>query len=152
MISSSSSPIEDGLLELAERCEAAAGPDIGLNVAIALACDVGLPAGTDRRLIENLNTRLLYSNRVTDFTASLDAAMTLVPEGWHLAGLYDRFYTRRWHSTVAQLPTKGQLRAFDAGKTFGVQSEHGEAATGPLALCAAALRARALLAHQEQGQ
>lgn len=54
------------LLELAERCEQAKGPDTLLNVDIRAAC---FPNGGPPKLLR-------------DFTASLDAALSLVPKGW----------------------------------------------------------------------
>lgn len=98
------------LLELAERCEKATGPDRHLNLAIANAIygDDLAPPGTS------------YA-----FTSSLDAAMTLVPEGQEWAGGFE------------------DGAAFAHVHVPGEYAELIEAATPALALCAAALRARA---------
>jgi hypothetical protein len=69
----------NSFLELAERCEAATGPDRELDTEIYITVkpDGNAPWGT-----------LVAASRHPDrgFTASLDAAMSLVPEGvieWH---------------------------------------------------------------------
>ena len=92
------------LLTLAERCEQAAGPDAGLDLAIWTS------------LLDTPGFRPPPSPWRTDYTASLDAAVTLVPEGcgWMVMG--NAAKVKRWPS---------------------------RAATPALALCAAALRARA---------
>jgi hypothetical protein len=63
---------EEGLLELADRCEAATGPDRALDREIARTV-----LYWTKREIET------EANSILQFTASLDAAMTLVPEGYH---------------------------------------------------------------------
>jgi hypothetical protein len=88
--------------ELAERCEKATGPDFKID------CEI------ERLIFDN------HQGMMRSFTASLDAAMTLVPEeaatDWSLIG------GTRWQAEVAD--------------------ELADAATPALALCAAALRAR----------
>jgi hypothetical protein len=108
------------LLQLAERCEKAAGPDRKLDVAIYKA----IP----ELLLE-----------VPAYTASLDAAMQLVPEDF------------RWWFSCGNIRPTGEppevQQAF-AKVWQSTTAEHdlwrGDGATTPaLALCAAALRARA---------
>lgn len=102
------------LLELAERCEAATGPDRDLSIEITDALDP--------------------SDRVRgypDYTASVDAALSLVPEGYDALDL--KFGPRgadepKWRAIV-WMPSRNV--GWDA-----------DAATPALALCAAALRAR----------
>lgn len=127
------------LLALAERCETAEGPDDVLDADIMAAVHPELtvhpwvrrtypngkrPFFADTSDPDNLN--VVSTSR---FTASLDAAVTLVPDdyGWQM---------RRGHvgggRTVCYL--------WD-GK--GIWSPTVVAATPALALCAAALRARA---------
>jgi hypothetical protein len=93
------------LLALAERCEQAAGPDAGLDLAIWNALSE-MPGFKHPSPIWRF-----------DVTASLDAAVTTVPEGC------------------------GWMVMSSAAKV-GVWPSHG--ATPALALCAAALRARAV--------
>lgn len=103
------------LLALAARCEAAEGPDRELDIAVFHATEQGFIAdGWDH----------LYPL----YTASLDAAMTLIP-----ADLFPTidFVTKR----VWIRDAKG----FDVA--WG--SAHGFAATVTLSICAAALRAHA---------
>jgi hypothetical protein len=129
------------LLKLAERCEAATGPDRELDGAIVVAIDGDRQTilynepgpfpqkavrGPIRDLMLTGDDLASYINAPT-YTASLDAATTLVPEGmswgvgprdgtgkaWAWVGSHDDMY-------LAKKP-----------------------ATPALALCAASLRARA---------
>jgi len=95
------------LMELAERVEAAAGPNYALEVDI---------------------TRKLFGKMaaIKPYTASLDAAMMLVPEGWS------------W--TVDAV---GRASCFAPNEPKPWPRTGGLATTPALALCAAALRARA---------
>lgn len=77
------------------------------------------------------------------FTASLDAAMTLVPEGWHLNELRQEWQTGWWSAHFAKLPSESQQRAYERGGTIMMIDAKGSAATPALALTAACLRARA---------
>lgn len=113
-----------GKLEsLAERLEAATGPDRELDEAILKGC-----WHTGRRPTD-LGPR---------FTASLDDAMKLVPGGW---------YWRVGHSTLyagwAGLNAKHPDFCDRNEETFA------KAATPALALCAAALRSLALMGEKE---
>lgn len=115
------------LLELATRCEKAAGPDSETDIAIHTATSgfpprnggVGWPKGA---LIVPAfpGWQLLPA-----YTASLDAAMTLVPKGHCFSARkdFDGCIAFAWRD----IPT-------------GIR---GEAATPALALCAASLRAKA---------
>jgi hypothetical protein len=93
------------LLSLAERCEQAAGPDRELDVAIARFLVL-------TRAEDIARSRYGWSY----FTASLDAAVMLVPDGCGWMVMKNVAKVGRW-------PKRG--------------------ATPALALCAAALRARA---------
>jgi hypothetical protein len=123
------------LLALAERCEQAAGPNNGLDAEIALAigytherrgteraCWWRTPAGQQLAYVG-------YKNHPPFFTGSLDAAVTLVPEGWAVE-LVQALSGSPWHATLrggsALVPIIGATASKPA-----------------LALCAAALRARA---------
>ena len=112
------------LLALAERCEKVEGPDHGLDTDISV-CLAGDPDKHDWRN----HTWLAYS-------ASLDAAMTLIPEGWRLANFGETVIEGNdpWNARVLE-------KRFDGR---GGRAE-GDAATPALALCAASLRARAAL-------
>lgn len=111
----------DTLLALAERVEAAGAPDRNLDEEIAVAIlwrpsGVCEPAGT-------IPWWLTASFGIPDYTASLDAAMKLVPGGWH------------W--TVTDYQGAAPARAI-----LGDDSIICTAATPALALTAACLRAR----------
>jgi len=115
----------DTLLALAERVERARGPAFVIDAKIAAAVgwpdDVVPPA----------------------YTTSLDAAMTLVPDG---AGFnLDRYWIRegvRWTTKIATggIP-ENPRQVFDCWDAY----------TAPLAIVAAALRARAALLGQGEG-
>ncbi len=126
------------LLALAERCEQVSGPDRELDRQVALATGwaimkvqgddwlmppTGRPVGDPRR-----------------YTASLDAALTLVPEGW--GWLVSQPNAKALASGLLKMrtPVMGEVQ-------YGCDQRFAVAAAAPaLALCAAALRARA---HQE---
>jgi hypothetical protein len=106
------------LLQLAERCEKAVGADRELDLDITEA--LGLAGRSALSLVP--------------FTASLDAAMKLVPEGWDWGAYFSPenigIYPRAVGAAKCQGPHDGQFVM-------------AQSATPALALCAAALRARA---------
>jgi hypothetical protein len=103
--------------ELAERCEQATGPDRELDAAILAAVNDG-------------HGHVTFET--PRYTASLDAAMTLVPEGAQVLlssiNPEKEAVDGRWHSIAG-----------DPEATEDTSS----GVTPALALCAAALRARA---------
>jgi hypothetical protein len=107
------------LLKLVERCEQATGPNTELSFAIYAAI-----SGKDYSHIKR-SQRYLYGE---PYTASLDAAMTLVPEGWTINGFVQKVGGRTYISLIGK---RGKEPAYGA--------------TDALALCAAALRARAAM-------
>jgi len=120
------------LIALAERCEQATGPDADLDEDIFKAVD---PEGHRGAALRRYHSGHREPINQPAYTASLDAAMTLVPEtddgGFRLT--FDKPLARKcwaevWMHENAE-PGDGFYRA--------------TAATIPLALCAAALRAQA---------
>jgi hypothetical protein len=119
------------LLQLAERCEKATGPDYRLDADIARA------VGWKYRLREATNTWQWHhptndhhiQSAPPAFTASLDAAMQLVPEGWTR--------TVKW-----SVENEGYALVYDPSAPDD-SSIYALGKTAALALCAAALRARA---------
>jgi hypothetical protein len=110
------------LLSLAYRCEHATGPDRELDGAIHSA--LPSPLGVDRA--KAMAAVGVYG---PEYTASLDAAMTLVPEGTLFnAGHSGDDKPGRFNAVV--MPAKGK-------------TQYAEASLAALALCAAALRAQA---------
>ena len=99
---------------LALRCKQATGPDRKLDDAIAEMMHLGNRA---------------YAPK---YTASLDAALTLVPEGMR-PSVGQNVHHGYWHAFVQSIvdSTPHQLGVADSNTS------------GALALCAAALRARA---------
>jgi len=111
------------LLALAERVETASGADRELDATICVAL------GVEPQAREMLQFPA-YDRSVRYFTASIDVAMTMVSEGWD------------W-----QVTSHGEDGAHAAVWAHGYHDDtvihvH-PAATPSLALCAAALRARA---------
>ena len=106
---------DDDMRALIARVEAASGPDREVDRAITDAV--------------NYMGGIIYAPA---FTASLDAAASLVPEGWWVGGVHYYPVVETWH---VYLEAMGDMRA------------DGEAATEQGARTAAALRAR--LAMQE---
>ena len=114
------------LLELAERCEAATGPDAALDREIWLKAVADkeqrflVEVGRDAHGDKEANFRTDWMADGARYTASIDAALTLVPEGssWMLIRHSEGFTLAKAGSD----PCKG--------------------ATPALALCAASLRAR----------
>lgn len=123
------------MLELAERCEKATGPDCELDKAIAEAFGWRFRRPGVKGM-EIAFSRDGVARKTPRPTASIDAALTLVPEGCcvdmrRFDGGSEGFVQIR--STDATPD--------DADDELYVETEH--CATLPLALCAAALRARA---------
>jgi hypothetical protein len=152
----------NALLDLAERCEQATGPDRELDMLIDCALkgiEVVYPTeghpmtpGRGGRIEAKGTFELLgwidpgkvnrnfspYGgrDRYPAYTASLDAAMTLVPEGWRVGSMGE---------TVIEGDDPWNARLLEKRFDGRAKSAQGDAATPALALCAAALRARAAL-------
>lgn len=133
------------LLELAERVEKEEGPDRKLDYAVHYA-ERGCPERADE--IDYIKDPYKVSEFVMlkngggstgylppRYTASLDAAMTLVPEGCGF--LLTSTHMERW----AQVVSESKLA--DGTLLVGPSLGSSKAATPALALTAAALRARA---------
>ena len=111
------------LLDLAARCESATGPSFALERDISEALGVPL-------------TR--------PYTASIDAALMLVPEGWAWTAAT---YWCEGEDAPPYYADCADLVTLNSGQDAPVFQ--GKAATPALALCAAALRARAQIEGQE---
>jgi len=138
--------VVSSLLALAERVEGLSGPcrttdqDIGCSLGLfeIMPPKNAYVRGIIFAKIEEDGSRTIPGNGDGDalipcFTASLDAAITLVPEGFEwMADNFDGPPGRRCSANVMR-------KEIDA---------RGEAATPALALCAAALKARAQSGEQ----
>lgn len=140
------------LLGLAERVEKASGPDRELDCLIWCATS---PShfeyhGGDGVLavVGGFAARLDWCD-MPHPTSSLDAALTLVPEGWRVAylGEWDNDALRARGPWQAILIRPGQGDCF--GPDLSPRCNH--AATPALALCAASLRALAAQPHADGG-
>lgn len=109
------------LLELAERCEQATGPDRELDYAIFKA------------MARKDAPNHWRPNDGDFFTASLDTALTLVPEGcvWNAGNDTGAAWAHVWTD----------------GPDYDGMIPGSRAVTPALALCAAALRAQSMEAH-----
>jgi hypothetical protein len=139
------------LLELAARVEGLKGPDREVDAEIALVCGIvrerdGNCFYGHRDYSVVVMERDYYDHEghppeLPAYTASLDAAMTLVPKG-HTVQLsdWDHETLRQkgpWQAIVLPFGARGAMKDF----TFTNRCDH--TATPSLALLAAALRARA---------
>jgi len=121
-------------MTLIERLEALSGPDREVDEAIADALFPPAPFAQLKDAPIPTGCRMWQQNghiqSALRYTASIDAAMTLVPEecAWNLGGS----------------PVKGFAGAGSFGAMIeqGIDQIHGEAPTPAIALCIAALRAR----------
>lgn len=114
---------------LVERIEEATGPDRELDIAIA-------------RLVFNVAADMHpLRDWVKAFTASIDAAMTLVPEGWRFMVGQREFPHARAYVENGKPSFVGMGNRRNPERLWFETT----AATPALALCAAALRARAPL-------
>jgi hypothetical protein len=143
------------LLALAERCEAATGSDRDLDADIAIelfdggadhlddprdvtrARKVIISHGAQPGNFEVVGFSGVSLRTAPTYTASLDAAMTLVPEGlaWTLG---QNVHHRHWQVSVNALDEDGAPFSVAHGGDGDVRT------TPALALCAAALRAHAV--------
>jgi hypothetical protein len=126
---------------LAERVEGATGPDFDLDAAIAVATGLYVreKRGRDRQEWYyptaqggfRKGTTPYGLGRLPRFTASLDASLTLVPEGWFV-----------WAIKQDETGWWVGLRAPDDEQAQRIAGGWGPTPTPALALTAAALRAR----------
>lgn len=141
------------LIELAERVEAATGPDRELDI------EIGFQLASRERLwaLSGMNAqRPLFSDDdlwrqvrrcPTEYglghcyTSSLDSAMTLVPEGWRLYMLSSSDQAKIWSANLWVMASGEEVDSVPAGR----------AATPALALTAACLRALALSEEKGNG-
>ncbi len=115
----------DRLLELAARCEEATGPDRVLDAEVFVVA-------RDTDNWDALNRDGSVADHTPPYTASIDAAKTLVPEGRAV----ELALVPVGHSHAAVILAEPETWA----KGFAV--------SGALALCAASLRARAITEGQ----
>lgn len=123
------------LLELAERCEKATGPAFVLDEAIRAAL-VGATIEAQQHRPGNAYHRdgqWVSIWPIPSYTASLDAAMMLVPSWWATS------ITRTADGRTGHV----NLYKFEGDAVRPAATVRASAATPALALCAAALRARA---------
>lgn len=135
-------PKEEALIELAERCEKATGPDRELDQELF---DLLWPLRSLNGLTwrEGGTRGILTSDALTPrYTSSLDAAMSLVPEGW----LIEKQGEYPFPDDESR-PFFCRVRPRHVGKAD--QAIHVmDVATPALALTAAAIRSRASQVHQ----
>lgn len=138
---------KDELLALADKVEALEGPSRGVD------CWIENHLGLARFDYTPIPWGIGTSERVEPkpFTASLDAAMTLVPEGWLLATLNERNasgrHNWRWKAELWDSAAPRPIGE-DAPHVRGLaRNAHDAKCASAIALTAASLRA---LAQKEQ--
>jgi hypothetical protein len=130
------------LLDLAARVEALSGPDRAVDAEIQRL----LGSGSGEHWFADMNGAWVKDEFAPDYTSSIDAAMTLLPEGWRIEQIGE------WYD--APLRAKGpwlaiiyrpQFRISDGGTGGGGDpfARCENTATPAIALTAAALRAKA---------
>jgi len=135
------------LLALAERVESAAGDDAMSRTMRALNADILRATGWREAEGDVIDPAGNLRMQMPFYVASLDAAMTLVPEGWRwMAGQREQPHARAYVEN-------GELAFVGAGSRRNPQRLWFEvtAATPALALVAAALRAHAALLGEGEG-
>ena len=119
------------LLALAKRVEAAPGADRELDIRIGWMLDGGGFSENDvQYAVENK-----HATAVTPFTSSLDAAASLVPEGWTVASI-GQGDDKTWFAELR----KGWRTSYSS---VVIAPKNYNATTPALALTAACLRAKA---------
>lgn len=149
--------LSDRLEELARRVEALSGPCRETDAEIAIAVGV-VPEGAFRPCAAiDAGTFAIGPHSFWScepYTKSIDAALTLVPEGWWLAGLnycpsdFRSAQDREWHAEIAG-PVTWAVIDREVGEEPQFDCEGGNAAAPALALTAASLRALATLQGSE---
>lgn len=146
------------LADLISRLEAATGPDRELDARIVLALNIRPDwAKTDPAELIAMREPLVAPDTWTvsvgycgpslvflPYTASIDAALTLVPEGWFWRVGRTSIY-QAWAFISSTHPDHGE----PGRNEFAWKREEWEPPSHPaLALCIAALKARAALAKE----
>lgn len=132
----------NALLALAERCEQSEGPCRELDTEIAVAVSGDANAWVVGKQVGSIfshkagwwRDRTDHSHRAPTYTASLDAPFSLIAgdEYWRVGNDGDGADPSTFKATVTSHDDQSDINFHDAYAT-----------TAPLALCAAALRARA---------
>ena len=110
----SSSAVTSSLSDLIARLEKATGPDLELDEQIQAAISgATLEKQADGRNAYHRDGFWISIGKVLPYTSSIDAAMTLVPEGWRVnSGDFSVEGRFAWMLTLAGQPPKhdGRLR------------------------------------------
>lgn len=123
------------LLLLAEDCERVPEPERSLDgdIAIAIGWTFQKMKGDRQPYYRRPgDTEWFMRSELPKYTSSIDAALTVIPEGWFFSGLDQQ-------PPAVRVWTEGNI----AYHSPGLDGLH--AATPALAICAAALRAHARL-------
>ena len=124
-------------MTLPHRIEAAEGPDRALDAEIARL--VGAPHGPKEIVHYESRTVTYIDECAMPYSSSVDAALTLVPEGWGVMSLgADPYEEDAFCATVYNRSKFDKRKPWPKGSIFTGGSFGGIA----LALCAAAIRAK----------
>ena len=141
--------MKDKLIKLAERVEAASGTDREIDILIGAATDLQIEhcmmpfrelfemSGMEQTLLMAESHQTILRDGLPRYTKSLDAAMTLVPDGCGVA----RFGERTESDDRGEYIGGWSARLHFAARPVRFSLEYGKGATSALALTAACLRA-----------
>lgn len=141
----------DILLALADRCERE-------EPSRALDCDISnaalgtrlFPHGASVTGVADTNGKgSVWKGECAFYTTSLDAAVTLVPEGWH-ATIYQGDPTTRNFKHKTQLAPHMENDDGWAAASEAASEAAGKGKTLAMSICAAALRARAAVLEEKK--
>lgn len=137
--------------ELIERLERAEAPSRELDAEIAALVHVDAD-GLDFEAFPEPSGKvtIYFPSKVKQayaahrYTASIDAALTLVPEGWRIAGFAEYGHGMKWKGRIYCALVPSDLshlpRTYAAHSAAAVRFDH--PATPAIALCIAALKAK----------
>jgi hypothetical protein len=128
---------------LIERLEKASGPDREVDAAIMYA-EIERGAGMTVARIPELTETASY------YTSSIDAALTLVPEGWPIDQL--SWWPRVPQNYEDQRVCRVKIIALRPDGFADKECFHAVAKSPAIALCIAALKARAALSTKHGGE
>ena len=128
------------LRTLAEEVECLSGPDREMDVRIEIALGANRYLSTQSGATIEVREQpgWITCRQARPLTASIDAAASLMPEGWYSAS-----GALEWQDRTMMLDRPGRAWNAEAWRPGIDMVVCAEALTEPLARCAAALRARA---------
>lgn len=125
--------------ELLEKLLSATGPDRRLDTEIGLALDIETAWSGDLRQL-GYAENVFIALGAQPYTASIDAALTLVPDGWAWALHHHRDCTGANAVPFAKVSRASWNKRHNEAEFY--KEAHSRGATPAIAICIAALKAR----------